>query len=517
MSTATNAKATEPVLDYAAVLRSYDPVMGLEVHVELNTATKMFCGCATGFGAEPNTQVCPVCLGLPGALPVVNAAGVDSAIRIGLALNCEIASWCRFARKNYFYPDMPKNFQPSQYDEPIAFNGYLDVELGDGSTFRVEIERAHMEEDTGKSLHIGGATGRIHGADHSLVDYNRAGIPLVEIVTKPIPGAGAQAPEVAKAYVAALRDLLKALKVSDVRMEQGSLRCDVNLSLRAKATGGDDAAQNAVPLGTRTETKNVNSLRSVERAVRYEMTRHAAVLNSGATILQETRHWHEDTGVTTSGRVKSDADDYRYFPEPDLVPVAPTRERVEELRATMPEPPDVRRRRLQNDWGYSDMEMRDVMNAGAVLLIEETVAAGATPVGARKWWMGEVARRASVEARDLMDFGVTPAHIAELDAMVGSGRLNDSMARQVLEGVLAGEGSPLEVADARGLQLVEDDAALSAAVDAVIAANSDVADKVRAGKVQAAGALIGQVMKEMKGQADAAKVRELILGKLGAS
>jgi aspartyl-tRNA(Asn)/glutamyl-tRNA(Gln) amidotransferase subunit B len=510
-----DTRAAEPVVDYAEVLKKYDPVMGLEVHVELNTATKMFCGCATGFGAEPNTQVCPVCLGLPGALPVVNAAAVDSAIRIGLALNCEIATWCRFARKNYFYPDMPKNFQTSQYDEPIDFNGYLDVELSDGSRFRVEIERAHMEEDTGKSLHIGGATGRIHGADHSLVDYNRAGIPLVEIVTRPILGAGARAPEVAKAYVGALRDLLKALQVSDVRMEQGSLRCDVNLSLRPLAQDPD--AQNEVPLGTRTETKNVNSLRSVEAAVRFEMTRHAAVLNSGASILQETRHWHEDTGVTTSGRVKSDADDYRYFPEPDLVPVAPTRQRVEELRATMPEPPAERRHRLQSDWGYSDMEMRDVMNAGAVILIEDSVAAGATPAAARKWWMGELARRASVEGRDLADFGVTPGDVAELDALVASGRLNDSMARQVLEAVLAGEGSPVAVADARGLQLVEDDEALSAAVDAVIAANPEVAGKVAEGKVAAAGALIGAVMKQMKGQADAAKARELILAKLGVS
>jgi len=513
MSAAT--RAAEPVVDYGEVLKKYDPVMGLEVHVELNTATKMFCGCATGFGAEPNTQVCPVCLGLPGALPVVNVAAVDSAIRIGLALNCEIATWCRFARKNYFYPDMPKNFQTSQYDEPIDFNGYLDVELSDGSTFRVEIERAHMEEDTGKSLHIGGATGRIHGADHSLVDYNRAGIPLVEIVTRPIVGAGARAPEVAKAYVAALRDLLKALKVSDVRMEQGSLRCDVNLSLRPRAQ--DPEAQDDVPLGTRTETKNVNSLRSVEAAVRFEMTRHAAVLNGGDSILQETRHWHEDTAVTTSGRVKSDADDYRYFPEPDLVPVAPTRERVQELRATMPEPPAERRHRPQGDWGYTDMEMRDVMNAGAAILIQESVGAGATPAGARKWWMGELARRASVQSRDLADFGVTAVDVAELDALVTSGRLNDSMARQVLEAVLAGEGSPLAVADARGLQLVDDDEALSAAVDAVIAANPEVAAKVAEGKVAAAGALIGQVMKEMKGQADAAKAREFILAKLGAS
>lgn len=508
----STASVAEEIVDYDEALERYDPVMGLEVHVELNTATKMFCGCATAFGAEPNAQVCPVCLGLPGALPVVNEKAVESAIRIGLALNCEIAQWCRFARKNYFYPDMPKNFQTSQYDEPIAFEGHLDVELEDGTTYRVEIERAHMEEDTGKSLHVGGATGRIHGADHSLVDYNRAGIPLIEIVTKPLTGAGERAPEVAKAYVGALRELLRALGVSDVKMEQGSLRCDANVSLRPRATGGQ--SQDDVPLGTRTETKNVNSLRSVERAVRYEITRQAAILDRGDTITQETRHWHEDTGVTTSGRVKSDADDYRYFPEPDLVPVAPTRETVEALRGTLPEPPGERRRRLQQDWGYSDLEMRDVMNAGAVALIEETVAAGATPAGARKWWTGELARRANVEGKGVEEFGVTPAHIAELDGLVRDGRLNDSMARQVLDGVIAGEGSPAEVADARGLELVQDDGALEAAVDQVIAANADVAQKVRDGKVQAAGALIGQVMKQMKGQADAGKAREMILAKL---
>jgi len=515
---------TEDVLSYDEALATFDPVMGLEVHVELGTATKMFCGCATTFGADPNTHVCPVCLGLPGALPVVNATGVESAVRIGLALNCSIASWCRFARKNYFYPDMPKNFQTSQYDEPIAFDGYLDVQVpaasGEGSeTFRVEIERAHMEEDTGKSLHVGGSTGRIQGADYSLVDFNRAGIPLIEIVTKPIVGAGERAPEVARAYVSALRDLLRALDVSDVKMEQGSMRCDVNLSLRTKEGEASSPEQLAVPMGTRTETKNVNSLRSVERAVRFEVCRHAAVHTGGGSILQETRHWHEDTGMTTSGRPKSDAEDYRYFPEPDLVPIAPSAEWVEQLRATLPEPPAERRARLQEAWGYSDLEMRDVINAGALDLIEETVAAGAKPQSARKWWLGEPSRRANDAGADLVGYaeeaGLTPAHVAELESMVVAGRLNDKMARQVLEGVLDGEGAPTAVADARGLELVQDDGALEAAVDTVIEGNPDIAEKIRGGKVQAAGALIGQVMKEMKGQADAGKARALILDKLG--
>ena len=500
---------SDTLVAFDDVLASYDPAMGLEVHVELNTASKMFCGCPTEFGAEPNTQVCPTCLGLPGAMPVVNGKAVESAIRIGLALNCEIAEWCRFARKNYFYPDMPKNFQTSQYDEPIAFDGYMDVtvptEDGDGETFRVEIERAHMEEDTGKSLHVGGATGRIHGADHSLVDYNRAGIPLIEIVTKPILGAGEKAPQVARAYVAQLRDLIVALGVSDARMDQGSIRADVNLSLSPKGSG---------TLGTRTETKNVNSLRSVERAVRYEMSRHAAVLESGQKILQETRHWHEDTGVTTSGREKSDAEDYRYFPEPDLVPVAPTREWVEELRATLPENPTQKRARLQAEWGFSDLEMRDTVGAGALLIVEETIAAGASPQAARKWWLGEMARRANEAGVEVADLGVTPVDVARVQVLVDEGKLNDKLARQVFDGLLAGEGTPDEIVAARGLAIVSDEGALSAAVDKAIAENPDVADKIRDGKVAAAGAIIGAVMKEMRGQADAGRVRELVLEKL---
>ncbi len=508
--TSTDAHATDTVLSFEDALERFDPALGLEVHVELNTATKMFCGCPTDFGAEPNTQVCPTCLGLPGAMPVVNHTAVESAIRIGLALNCEIAEWCRFARKNYFYPDMPKNFQTSQYDEPIAFEGYLDVEVpapGGGSgteTVRVEVERAHMEEDTGKSLHVG-TSGRIHGADYSLVDYNRAGIPLIEIVTKPIRGTREQVALVARSYVGQLRDVLLGLGVSDVRMEQGSLRCDVNLSLSPAGDGG---------LGTRTETKNVNSLRSVERAVRYEVGRHAAILRDGGSILQETRHWHEDTGITTSGRPKSDAEDYRYFPEPDLTPVAPSREWVESLRATLPEPPRVRRARLQQAWGFSDLEMRDAVGAGALGAIEETVAHGASPQSARKWWLGELARRSNETGTPVTELGVSPAQVARVQALVDEGKINDKLARQVLDGVLAGEGDPDQVVESRGLAVVSDEGALGAAVDEAIAANPGVADKVRDGKVAAAGALIGAVMTSMRGQADAGRVRELILERL---
>ncbi|HSK27872.1 MAG TPA: Asp-tRNA(Asn)/Glu-tRNA(Gln) amidotransferase subunit GatB [Jiangellales bacterium] len=492
---------------YDEAVASYDPVMGLEVHVELGTASKMFCGCPTGFGTEPNSQVCPTCLGLPGSLPVVNRVAVESAIRIGLALTCSIAAWCRFARKNYFYPDMPKNFQTSQYDEPIAYDGWLEVEH-DGQTYRVGIERAHMEEDTGKSLHVGGSTGRIHGADYSLVDYNRAGIPLIEIVTRPIEVPADVAPAVARAYVSQLRDLILALGVSEARMELGQMRCDANVSLKPAGSP---------TLGTRTETKNVNSLRSVERAVTYEIRRQAALLDAGERVHQETRHWHEDTGVTTPGRSKEEAEDYRYFPEPDLVPIAPAAEWVEELRATLPEPPAEHRRRLQGDWGFSDLEMRDVVNAGALRLIEETVAQGASPAAAKKWWLGEVARRANEGGHGLDDADITPAEVARVDALVSEGTLNDKLARQVVEGVLAGEGSPDEVVAARGLAVVSDDAALGAAVDEAIAGNPGVAQKVRDGKVAAAGALVGAVMKATRGQADAGRARELILERLGAS
>ena len=495
------------LMDYDEAARRFDPVLGIEVHVELGTATKMFDAAPNAFGGDPNTYVTPVSLGLPGSLPVVNHKAVEYAIKIGLALNCEIAQYCRFARKNYFYPDLTKAFQTSQSDEPIAHDGYVDVELEDGTMFRVEIERAHMEEDAGKNTHIGGADGRIQGADHSLVDYNRAGVPLVEIVTRPIEGAGERAPEVAAAYVQALRDIFRALDVSEARMERGNVRADINVSLRPTPDS---------PLGTRTETKNVNSFRGIASAVRYEMQRQAQILADGGTILQETRHYHEEDGSTSSGREKSDSEDYRYFPEPDLVPIRPDSAWVEELRASLPELPVAKRRRLRSEWGYADKEMRDVINAGALELIEATVAAGCDPASARKWWMGEISRRAKEREVSLDEAGGSPAQVAELQGLIDSGRINDKLARQALEGVLAGEGDPTQVVEARGLEVVSDDGALTAAVQEALDAHPDIVEKIKGGKVQAAGALVGAVMKATRGQADAARVRELIMEMVGA-
>jgi aspartyl-tRNA(Asn)/glutamyl-tRNA(Gln) amidotransferase subunit B len=497
-------------VDFDEALAMFEPVLGIETHVELGTNSKMFCSCATAFGADANTQVCPVCLGLPGSLPVVNRTAVESTIRMGLALNCSIAPWCRFARKNYFYPDMPKDYQVSQYDEPLCFNGYLDVtvETDDGPrVFRVEIERVHMEEDTGKLTHAGGTTGRIHGADYSLVDYNRAGIPLIEIVTKPIVGTGVLAPQVAKAYVAELRDLMRALGVSDVRMEEGSLRCDVNVSLNLPGA----------EWGTRSETKNVNSLRSVERAVHSEIERQAAVLTTGGRVIQETRHFHEDTGRSTSGRSKEQAEDYRYFPEPDLVPVAPSEEWIEELRGTLPELPALKRARLQAAWGIGEHELQTIVNAGALELVEAAIADGVDPAAARKWWTGELARIANDRDLELTDLPVTSAQIRRVEELVADGSLNDKLARQVFDGVIAGEGDVDAVVAGRGLAVVSDDSSLLAAIDEALAAQPDVAEKIRGGKVQAAGAIVGAVMKTTRGQADAAKVRALLLERLGVS
>lgn len=494
------------LMSFEEALEQFEPVIGLEVHVELNTKTKMFSSAPNTFGAEPNTNLTPVCLGLPGSLPVLNHEAVRYSIRLGLALGCEIAEVSGFARKNYFYPDMAKNYQISQFDDPIAHDGSVEIDLASGRVVHVPIERAHMEEDAGKLNHVGGSTGRIQGAEYSLVDYNRAGVPLVEIVTRPIFGGEADTPEIASAYVATIREMVVALGISDARMERGNIRCDANVSLRPR---GNEGAGMSV-LGTRTETKNVNSLRSIERAVRFEIQRQARILADGGSITQETRHWHEDTGETSPGRPKSDADDYRYFPEPDLSPLTPSRELVEELRATLPEHPTLRTRRLKAAWQFSALEFQDVVNAGLVPAIESTVAAGVPAQTARKWWTGEIARIANERSAQPTDL-ITPEQIVSVVELVDAGTLNDKLARQVLQGVIDGEGTAAEIVAARGLAIVSDDGPLIEAIDAALAQQPDVLEKIRDGKVQAAGAIIGSVMKAMRGQADAARVRELVL------
>ena len=495
----------EKLMKFSEAVEKYDPVIGLEVHVELNTKTKLFCPAEVSFGGEPNTQLTPVSLGLPGSLPVVNKSAIDYAIKLGLALHCDIAEWSQFARKNYFYPDMPRDYQISQYDKPLNGEGYLDVELEDGEIFRVPIERAHVEDDAGKNTHVGGADGRIEGADHSLVDYNRAGVPLVEIVTKPITGAGARAAEVAGAYVRTIRDIVRALNISNARMEQGNMRADVNVSLR----NSPDA-----PFGTRSETKNVNSFRGIERTIVYEIRRQAAVLEAGGEVLQETRHWDEANQTTAGGRVKTDADDYRYFPDPDLVMVHTTKEHIDELKAQMPEMPRERRNRLQTEWGLSDNDMRDIINASALDLVEETVKAGASPAGARKWWMGEISRTANENDTTLEELSITPADVARVEALIAEGKLNDKLAKQTVSGVIAGEGTPDEVVAKHDYEVVQDTGALEAEVDKALAANPDIVEKLKSGNMKPMGAIFGAVMKATRGQADAKTVTGIVMSKI---
>ena len=495
----------EKLMKFADAVKKYDPVIGLEVHVELSTQTKLFCPAEVHFGGEPNSQLTPVSLGLPGSLPVVNRTAIDYAVKLGLALHCNIAEWSQFARKNYFYPDMPRDYQISQYDKPLNGEGYLDVELEDGDIFRVPVERAHVEDDAGKNTHVGGADGRIEGADHSLVDYNRAGVPLVEIVTKPITGAGERAAELAGAYVRTIRDIVRALNISHARMEQGNMRADVNVSLRPSPEA---------PLGTRSETKNVNSFRGIEKTIIYEIRRQAAILDDGGEILQETRHWDEASQATAGGRVKTDADDYRYFPDPDLVMVHVTKGHIDELASQMPEMPRERRNRLQGEWGFSDLEMRDVVNADALDLIEATIATGATAGGARKWWLGEISRAANERETLLEDMPITPADVARVERLVAEGRLNDKLAKQTVAGVLAGEGTPDEVVRKHGYEVVSDDGALEAEVDKALAADPDIAAKLKAGNMKPMGAIIGAVMKATRGQADAKAVSAIVMRKV---
>jgi aspartyl-tRNA(Asn)/glutamyl-tRNA(Gln) amidotransferase subunit B len=470
----------------AWTFEGYEMVVGLEVHVELATRTKLFSGSPNRFGDEPNTNIDPVTLGLPGALPVLNRQAVELAMRLGLALNCRVQR-STFARKNYFYPDMPKAYQISQYDEPICIDGWLD--LPDG--FRVGIERAHLEEDTGKSTHVGGTGGRIHGSEHSLIDFNRAGVPLVEIVSRP----DIRSPEQAKAYVSELRAILVAVGASDAKMEEGSMRVDANVSVRLPGA----------EFGTRCEIKNVNSVRSVGRAIEYEAQRQVALLQAGETVRQETRHWNEHDGRTHTLRSKEDADDYRYFQEPDLVVVDPDVEWIERVRSSLPVLPAERRRRLAEATGQQP-------DAEAVTVVTErdqdayvlaVAGAGGDPLRALihvKEAFAEQGSKPTVPAPDL----------AALTRLETSGALTATQAKQVLaELVAGGGGDPAAIAAAKGFEAM-DTSALERMVDDAIAAQPDAWAKFCAGEGKAMGALVGAVMKASQGKADGKAVTALL-------
>jgi len=481
-------------------MSEYESVIGLECHVELSTATKMFCGCRNAFGSPPNTNVCPVCLGLPGALPVPNEAAIAAIVKIGLALHCRIAPDSLFHRKNYFYPDMPKDFQISQYDLPICIGGHLEIEV-DGSRREIGITRVHMEEDTGKTTHVG-QTGRIGHADHALIDYNRAGVPLVECVSEP----DMRTPEEARAYLTELRATLEALDVSDVRMEEGSLRCDANISTRAKGE---------TEFGKRVEIKNLNSIRSLERALRYEEERQRAALGRCEPIVQETRHFDEEHGTTHTLRSKEEAFDYRYFPEPDLPPLAPDNAWVEGIRADLPELPAARRDRYVATLGLKP-EVARVLTASraSAAFFEDTLSAGADATAAANWLTQDVAGLVNEARTELEATELTAPNLAELIALVGDGTISRSAAKQVLEETVANGEAPSALVDRLGLKQVTDTSALEAWVEEAIAENPGPVEQYRGGKDGALNAVLGAVMKRSGGSADAKAVRELLVARL---
>lgn len=475
----------------------YEAIIGLEVHVELKTRSKIFCASTTEFGGEPNTHVCPVCLGLPGVLPVVNKEVVDYAIRVALALNCDIARFCKFDRKNYYYPDLPKNYQISQYDLPLAKNGYLEIETANGSK-RVGITRIHMEEDAGKLVHQGNIT----TTPYSLVDYNRTGVPLLEIVSEP----DLRSPEEARAYLEKLRTIIQYTGVSDCKMEEGSLRCDANVSVRPV---GSDA------LGTKTEIKNMNSFRALYRALAYEIDRQIAVLAEGGRVVQETRAWDEDRGVTVSMRSKEEAHDYRYFPDPDLVPLVIDEAWIERVRATLPELPDARRKRYIEDFGLSRYDAT-VLTSSKELgdYFEACIAAYPHPKTVANWVMGELARLLNAHNMDITASPVTPDQLASLLRLIDDGTISGKIAKTVFEDMFATRKDPATIVREKGLVQITDVDALSAVVDEVINANPKSVQDYKAGKEKALGFLVGQVMKATRGKANPALVNKLLKERL---
>ncbi|MGI8797335.1 MAG: Asp-tRNA(Asn)/Glu-tRNA(Gln) amidotransferase subunit GatB [Acidimicrobiia bacterium] len=486
-----------------ATATTWETVIGLEVHVELATATKLFCGCPNRFGAEPNTNICPVCLGLPGSLPVLNERAVEFALRIGDALHCTVPEHSLFHRKNYFYPDMPKDYQISQYDEPVCVEGWLEV---DGT--RLGIERAHMEEDTGKTLHVGGG-GRIHEADYSLVDYNRAGVPLMEIVSHP----DMRSAEQARSYVAELRAVLQTIAVSDVKMEEGSFRIDANVSLRPEGSAD---------LGTKVEVKNMNSLRSLGRALEFEVGRQRELLESGERVVQETRHWDEDAGVTHGMRTKEGSEDYRYFPEPDLVPVAPDADMRARVRSEMPELPAERRERLTAEWGIGEHEARVlVATAGLADYAEAAVAAlaGGTAKDVVNWCTGNVLGYLNETGSAVVDLPLASEGLAELVGLVVDGTLSRNLAKDVLVECLRSGRRPRAVVDEKGLAQVSDEGELAAVIDGILADNPGEVEQFRAGddkiRKKKQGFFMGKAMKATEGKANPQLLKRLLDERLG--
>lgn len=476
----------------------YEAVIGLEVHTELQTKTKIFCSCRTSFGADPNTNVCPVCLGLPGVLPVLNKKVLEYAVRAGLALNCEISRFSKFDRKNYYYPDLPKNFQTSQFDLPICEHGYLDVEV-EGEKRRIRITRAHMEEDAGKLVHHGTS---ITDSDYSLVDYNRTGTPLLEIVSEPDMRSAKEA----VAYMEKMRAILQYVGISDCRMEEGSLRCDANVSVRP--VGQKE-------LGTKTEIKNINSFKGVERAIEYEAMRQAELLEDGGKVVQETRTWDEKEGVTKSMRTKEEANDYRYFPEPDLVPFTVSDEYIENIRKSMPELPDARKERYMKEFGLSSEDAVFMTNDKATAdYFEAAVDAGADPKACVNWLMGEFASQLSTDGIEIAKAPVSAENLAALLKLISKGTISGKIAKKVFATMWKEGGNPEEIVKAQGLVQISDTAELSKLVDEVVGKNPKAVEDFKAGKKKAVGALVGQIMKATKGKANPRVINELLNKKL---
>ncbi len=481
-------------------MSAYEAVIGLEIHAELKTSSKMFCACDASFGGEPNSRTCPVCLGLPGVLPVLNRRAVELATRLALALHCEIAPYSIFHRKNYFYPDMPKNFQISQYDLPLGVGGYLDLEL-DGEEFRVGITRVHLEEDTGKTVHVS-ESGRIHGSEYSLEDFNRAGVPLLEIVTEP----DIRTPEQARAFMQELKSIMEHLEVSDCRMEEGSLRCDANISLRPVGS---------TRLGVKTEVKNMNSFRALQRALAYEIRRQEEVLDSGGEIAQETRHWDADANVTTPLRTKEYAYDYRYFPEPDLVPLELEREFIASVEATLPELPAQRRRRLREEYGLPAHDAAVLTSSKAMGdFYEEAVAAGADPKAVSNWMMGELSAYLNAMGVEIEEVPVSPAQLAGMVKLVEKGTISGKIAKSVFEEMLKSGRDAEDIVAERGLTQISDEAELEAVVEETVKENPGVVQDFRKGKEKAVSFLVGQVMRKTRGRANPQLVNELLARKL---